>query len=109
MSQTDQLSDPAYPPEPPGWTDVDIRGAAKLLGCSKHYWVRDQVTAGSIPCYRLGKRRGVRFTWRHICEIRRMREQRPASESAPAPLAGIDPGQLTKSVATLQRAKSRTV
>src|SRR5579872_2624495 len=96
---------PAFPPEPAGWTDVDIAGLATLLGCSK-YWVRDQVTAKAIPCYRLGRRKGVRFTWRHLCEIRAMREQRPAHEVASAAVAGHDHKRLNKSLATLRRAKS---
>lgn len=100
----------AYPPEPAGWTDVDILGASKLLGCTTRYWVRDQVTARAIPFYRLGKRKGVRFTWRHICEIRAMREQRPTHEVTPAAaVTGADGARLARAVATLHRAKaSRT-
>ncbi len=97
------------PPEPAGWTDVDIAGLARLLGCSK-YWVRDQVTAKAIPCYRLGARKGVRFTWRHVCEIRAMREQRPADEPAGAPaLEAVGRGRLARSVATLRRAQASRV
>lgn len=105
MSQSDALTDADFPPEPAGWTDVDIVGAARLLGCKTKYWVRDQVTAGSIPFYRLGRRKGVRFTWRHICEIRAMREERPHDASAPVPTS-VDGARLARSVATLQRAKA---
>lgn len=96
----------SYPPEPPGWSDVDIRGLAKLLGCRTHYPVRDLVTAGAIPHYRLGRRKGVRFTWRDVCEIRALREHRAAHESAPSQLAGLDPARIAKSLTTLRKAKA---
>jgi hypothetical protein len=46
----------------------DMRRAAEVLGCS-YSWLRDQVTAGTVPHGRWGSRKGVFFMSEHLAEI----------------------------------------
>jgi hypothetical protein len=109
----------------PGWVDAsaDVRTvpgmdidnsrlysideAANLLGCSR-YWLRDQVTAGTVPHGRRGIRKGVFFTAGDLLEIVESR-RRPA-KPLPAPNAAasgaVTPTSIPAEFAALRSARA---
>lgn len=66
--------------------------APAVLNCTRS-WLRDQVTAGTVPHGRLGKRKGVFFTADDLKEIietrRRPARERMDDESAPTESARV--------------------
>lgn len=65
--------------EPPGLDILYTRAeAAALLKCPES-WLRDQVTAGTIPHIRLGKIKGVRFARADLEEITHLRRRSPVT------------------------------
>jgi excisionase family DNA binding protein len=59
-----------------------IDEATEVLRCRRS-WLRDQVTAGTVPHLRLGKVKGVRFTADDLMQIAATRA-RPVGAVAPA-------------------------
>ncbi|WP_411076288.1 helix-turn-helix domain-containing protein [Streptomyces sp. cmx-4-7] len=55
---------------------------AAVLGCSA-WWVKDRARRRLIPYTRVG--RSYRFTGKHLAEIIRMHEARPATPQQPTP------------------------
>lgn len=91
----------------------DMRQAAELLGCS-YSWLRDQVTAGTVPHGRWGSRKGVFFTSEDLAEILSSRQRaaraRPSSTrpSAKGPgAASVRVVQVPVEFAGLRSARGR--
>lgn len=56
---------------------------AEQLGV-KPYWVLSEVSAGNIRCYRLGKRKIIRFSPEHVQEYLASKEGRMDDDDVPA-------------------------
>lgn len=56
---------------------------AEQLGV-KVYWLNSEVAAGNIRCYRLGKRKIIRFSPEHVQEYLASKEGRVADDDLPA-------------------------